>query len=168
MVLRMEHDRVDALIAQWRRERPDLDPSPMAVIGRTLRVARAWSAAVEGLFAERFGLQPGWFDVLSALRRAGPPFALSPTALSDSLMITSGGTTKRLDRMEAAGLVARRPDPEDRRGILVELTQRGREIIDAAVEAHLANEERLLAGLSPRERETLERLLRKAERGLDP
>jgi len=93
---------------------------------------------------------------------------VSPTALSDSLMITSGGTTKRLDRMEAAGLVARRPDPEDRRGILVELTQRGREIIDAAVEAHLANEERLLAGLSARERETLERLLRKAERELDP
>lgn len=164
----MAEDRVDALIAQWRRERPDLDPSPMALIGRALRLARAWSGSIENLFTERFGLQPGWFDVLSALRRAGPPFALSPTALSESLMITSGGITKRLDRMEGAGLVARRPDPVDRRAVVVELTERGREVVDAAVEAHLANEERLLAGLSARERDTLERLLRKAERTLEP
>ena len=157
----MQHDAVDELLDQWRRERPDLDPAVVGVAGRLFRVARRLDAAVEEVFAGRHGLQPGWFDLLSSLRRAGEPYQLSPTQLSQAVMLSSGGMTKRLDRMEDDDLVRRRPDPNDRRAMLVELTPKGREVIDAAIEDHIANEERLLAGLSAAEQRTLERLLRK-------
>lgn len=155
-------DPIDRLVAEWRRERPDLDPAPMALVGRLLRTARQADRAIDqGLAAH--GLQPGWFDVLSALRRAGAPFRLTPGQLSAAVMLSTGGMTKRLDRMEAAGLVERQPDPSDRRGALVCLTRAGRRAVDAAVADHIANEDELLRGLSAAERSQLDRLLRKLE-----
>lgn len=155
-------DPIDRLIAQWRAERPDLDVAPMGLVGRVLRVARIADRAIEQQLAEH-GLQPGWFDLLSALRRAGAPYRLTPGQLSASLMLSTGGMTKRLDRMAAAGLIERRPDPTDRRGALVGLTARGRRTIDAAVTDHVANEARLLQRLTTAERRQLEALLRKLE-----
>lgn len=153
-------DPITRLVAQWKRERPDLDPYPMATIGRLLRAARIADRAIEHELS-RHGLQLGWFDVLSALRRAGAPYELTPGRLADSVMLSTGGMTKRLDRMESADLVTRSPDPSDRRGLLVGLTDKGRTTIDTAVEAHLNNEERLLRDLTKSERTQLERLLSK-------
>ena len=158
----MPDDAIDRLIDQWRTARPDLDPSPMALFGRLFRTARAADRSVEAGLAAH-GLQPGWFDVLSALRRSGPPHRLSPGRLSAAVMLSTGGMTKRLDRMEEGGLLERSPDPGDRRGVLVGLTARGRRVVDAAVDAHVANEERLLAGLGTAERTQLERLLRRLD-----
>lgn len=152
-------DAVDAITEQWRRERPDCDPSPMQVVGRISRIAMLAQRELDRVFAEH-GLTGGDFDVLATLRRSGEPFRLTPGQLSRSTMVTTGGMTKRLDRLEAAGLVRRRPDPRDRRGSLIELTEQGRKVVDDAVESHLANEERLLATLSPARRAELARLLR--------
>src|SRR5437763_1623513 len=121
-------DHIDRIIAEWHRERPDLDTRPMETFGRLFRAAEL---ADRGLTAMGgYGLEPGWFDVLAALRRAGPPYQLNPTALRESTMLSSGGMTKRLDRLTEAGLIERRPDPGDRRGTLVRLTRRGRAAID--------------------------------------
>ena len=158
----MSDDPIDRLIDQWRSARPDLDPAPMALFGRLFRAARAADRAVEAELAAH-DLQPGWFDVLSALRRSGAPHRLSPGRLSAAVMLSTGGMTKRLDRMAEAGLLERSPDPGDRRGVLVGLTARGRRVVDAAVDAHLANEARLLAGLTAGERTQLERLLRRLD-----
>jgi DNA-binding MarR family transcriptional regulator len=152
-------DSVDLIAAQWRRERPDLDPSPMEVIGRVSRLAALLQPELGRVFA-RFGINGGDFDVLATLRRAGSPFRLTPGELARSTMVTSGGMTKRLDRLEASGLVRREPDPDDRRGALISLTDEGRALVDRAVEEHLANEERLLAGLPPARRGQLASLLR--------
>ncbi|WP_454734545.1 MarR family winged helix-turn-helix transcriptional regulator [Cupriavidus necator] len=160
-------DHVDGILAQWARERPDLDASPMGVIGRLARLSRHTGRAIEAALAET-GLSPWEFDVLATLRRAGPPYALSPGALIGSLMITSGTMTNRLDHLERAGLVQRRPNPDDRRGLLVELTDAGRERVDHAVELHVANEHRLLAGLSAAERTQLATLLRRWLRQFEP
>jgi DNA-binding MarR family transcriptional regulator len=153
-------DRIDAIEQAWRRERPDLDVTPLVLFGRLFR---AVGLADEHLGAglARFDLQPGWFDLLTALRRAGDPYELNPTRLMQVTMLSSGGMTKRLDQMAAAGLVERRPDPSDRRGILVRLTRRGRQTIDRALPVHVANEGRLLAGLNAQERRSLDVLLRK-------
>jgi DNA-binding MarR family transcriptional regulator len=162
-----ERDGVDLILEQWRRERPDLDASPIGVIGRISRLARELEQRLEPVYAEQ-GLEPGWYDVLATLRRSGPPYRLRPTEFSNALMLTSSGTTKRLDRLEQAGLVARTPDPDDRRGTLITLTAAGRELVDAASEAHLANEHRLLSALTEGERERLAALLRKLLVGLPP
>jgi DNA-binding MarR family transcriptional regulator len=162
-----ERDGVDLILEQWQRERPDLDASPIGVIGRISRLARELEARLEPVYAEQ-GLEPGWYDVLATLRRTGAPYRLRPTEFSSALMLTSSGTTKRLDRLEQAGLVARTPDPDDRRGTLITLTAAGRELVDAASEAHLANEHRLLGALSEGERERLAALLRKLLVGLPP
>jgi DNA-binding MarR family transcriptional regulator len=153
-------DHIDTISAQWRRERPDLDIAPLALLGRLLRAAHlADRALAEGTTAH--GLQPGWFDLLAALRRAGPPFELRPTDLMAATMLSSGGITKRLDRLAAGGLVERRPDPADRRGARVRLTDEGRAVADRALETHIAGEERLLEPLQAGERETLDELLRR-------
>ncbi len=152
-------DAVDLVLEQWRRERPDLDPSPIGVIGRIARTQQRQQRQLDALF-ERHGLPPGGFDVLATLRRSGAPYRLSPTQLHRALMIASGSVTARLDRLERLGLVERRRDPHDRRGLLVGLTAAGRERVDLVVVDHLANEQRLLAGLDARERETLAGLLR--------
>jgi DNA-binding MarR family transcriptional regulator len=153
-------DHIDSIDAAWRRERPDVDVAPLALFGRVFRTA-ALADAHLGAGLARFDLQPGWFDLLAALRRAGKPYELNPTQLMHATMLSSGGMTKRLDRLAAAGLVERRPDPSDRRGTLVRLTARGRKTIDAALPVHVANEARLLAGLSAQERRSLDSLLRK-------
>jgi DNA-binding MarR family transcriptional regulator len=132
----------------------------MSVVGRLFR-ATALADAELGPPLAAIGLQPGWSDILAALRRAGPPSELNPTQLMRATLLTSGGTTKRLDRLAEAGLVERRPDPNDRRGILVRLTRKGRALIDRAMPIHLANQDRLLAGLDAAERRMLEDLLRK-------
>ena len=156
----MSDDPIDVLVQQWRAVRPDIDPAPMALVGRLLRVARATDRAVgEGLAAH--DLQPGWFDVLSALRRAGAK--LTPGTLASTVMLSTGGMTKRLDQIEAAGLLTRSPDPSDRRGLLIALTPKGRRVVDRVVEAHVSNEERILSGLSAAERRRLDLLLRKLE-----
>ena len=125
-------DHVDEILAQWRRERPDLDASPIGVFGRLSRADRLVDTALaEGIAGH--GLQPGWFDLLAALRRQGPPFELNPTQLTEATLLSSGGTTKRLDRLADAGLIERLPDPHDRRGTLVRLTQHGKRVIDRAL-----------------------------------
>jgi DNA-binding MarR family transcriptional regulator len=133
----------------------------MAVLGSLAEAAQLVARDhLRPLFAAH-GLQPGEFDVLATLRRAGPPHALSPTALFEATMVTSGAMTGRIDRLERAGWVTRQPDPDDRRGTLVALTPQGHELIDRLMALHVANEQRVLAGLSRAEQETLLALLAK-------
>jgi DNA-binding MarR family transcriptional regulator len=158
-------DDVDSILDQWRRERPELDPSPIGVVGRVSRLARELEARLEPLYREH-GLEGGWHDVLATLRRQGPPYRLRVTDLTDATMLTSSGTTKRLDKLEQAGLVVREPDPNDRRGTLISLTDAGLAAIDATTADHLANERRLLATLTADEQALLADLLRKLRLGL--
>jgi DNA-binding MarR family transcriptional regulator len=160
-----ERDGVDEILDQWRAERPDLDASPIGIIGRISRLARELEARLEVVYREH-GLEPGWHDVLATLRRQGPPYRMRPSDFTGTLMLTSSGTTKRLDRLERAGLVARTPDPDDRRGVLITLTPAGVELIDEVTVAHLDNERDLLAALDEEEREQLAALLRKLQLGL--
>jgi DNA-binding MarR family transcriptional regulator len=157
-------DAVDRITAQWRRERPDLDSTPMEVIGRITRLSALVQRELERVFAQH-ELAGGDFDVLATLRRSGGP--LTPGELSRSTMVTTGGMTKLLDRLETQGLIRREPDPRDRRGRLIVLTDNGRALIDRAVEAHLQNEQRLLADLSDAKREKLAALLRELLIALD-
>jgi DNA-binding MarR family transcriptional regulator len=159
-------DHLDRILEQWQRERPDLDTEAMGVLGRLFRIAQLAETKL-GAPLRVYGLEPGWFDLLAALRRAGPPYELNPTALRHATMLSSGGMTKRLDRMTEAGLIERRPDPDDRRGTLVRLTRKGKTLIDRAVEAHLRNEEQVIAALEPHELRTLDDLLRKLLAALD-
>lgn len=153
-------DQVDRILAQWALVRSDLDVAPMGVIGRISRLTRYLERSLDETF-KQFGLN-GWaFDMLATLRRAGPPYQLCPTDLFKEMMITSGAMTNRIDRMEEAGLVTRLPDPNDRRGVLVELTTEGLALVDKAVQAHVANEARLLKALSQEEQLLLAGLLRK-------
>ena len=155
----MMSDHVDRIVEAWQRERPDLDVAALALLARLFRAADL-ADAVLGQQLAAHGLQPGWFDLLAALRRAGEPYALTPTQLMRTMMLSSGGMTKRLDRLVDAGLVERTPDPSDRRGTLVKLTGRGKATIDTLLPVHLANEQRLLASLNPVQQRTLDQLLR--------
>jgi DNA-binding MarR family transcriptional regulator len=152
-------DETDGLLAAWARERPDLDPAPLAVLSRVTRLARHLDRERRAAFAAQ-GLEAYEFDVLTARRRAGPPYELTPGRLLTETLVTSGTMTHRLDRMEARGLVARRPDPADGRGVRVRLTAAGRDRADAAVADLLDRERTLLAGLSERDRDRLAALLR--------
>lgn len=139
-------DAVDAILQQWRRERPDLELAPMATIGRLKRCAALMQRRLDATFAQ-FGMS-GWeFDVLATLRRSGAPHRLTPTVLFSTLMITSGTMTHRLQRLEAGGLVRRVPNCDDARSMLVELTAAGLALIERAVEAHVENERAILAPL---------------------
>jgi DNA-binding MarR family transcriptional regulator len=160
-------DGVDAILDQWHRERPDLDTAPIAVIGRISRLSREIERRLEPVYAAS-GLEPGWYDVLATLRRVGPPYRLRPTDFTATLMLTSSGTTKRLDRLEAAGHITREPDPSDRRGVLITLTPQGRRLVDKAAVKHMANERRILAGLTAAEQRQLAGLLRKLSNTLPP
>jgi DNA-binding MarR family transcriptional regulator len=151
-------DAVDRITAQWRSERPDLDSTPMEVIGRVTRVSALLQRRLERVFEEH-GLTGGDFDVLATLRRSGPPYRLTPGELSRSTMVTTGGMTKRLDRLETQRLIRREADPSDRRGRLIALTDEGRALIDRAVEAHVQNEHRLLSDLPAAKRKQLAALL---------
>ena len=152
------HDHVHAVMEQWRREAPHFDRSPLAVVARISRLAQLIQLELERVF-EAYGLNGGEFDVLASLRRSGPPYSLSPTSLSSSLIVTSGGMTKRLRMLERRGLVRRDPDPGDGRSMLVTLTPEGMRLVDEVVPVHWANEKRLLEGLPARDRAALGRLL---------
>ncbi len=156
---RAERDAVDELTAQWERERPDVDVSPMGVIGRVSRLSRVFERRLKDYFATH-GLEPWEFDVLASLRRSGAPYELTAGALLKSAMVTSGAITNRIDRLEAKGLVRRGQSPDDRRSVRVRLTDEGLKVVDDVLVGHIANEEALLAPLSPMERELLIKLLR--------
>jgi len=153
-------DALDRILDQWRRERPDLDCSPMGIIGRISQLQREVHLAQRATFA-RHGLDVPSFDVLAALRRAGPPYQLTPTALMRTALVTSGAITQRLDRLEERGLITRGRSPDDGRAVVVSLTDAGREALDAALPDHLDTERKLLDGLSDDDRERLAGLLRR-------
>jgi DNA-binding MarR family transcriptional regulator len=153
-------DRIDRILAQWKHERPDLETRAMGIVGRIQRAAAALRPRLDATH-ELSGLGGESFDVLASLRRSGPPFQLSPTELYREMMLTSGAMTNRIDRLEAAGLVVRRPAPLDRRGTFVRLTAKGKNLIDAATTRHVANEDALLSALDAREQQQLGELLRK-------
>lgn len=161
-----EKDAVDAILAQWHRERPDLDVSPMGLIGRTTRLASHYRKAIGRVFSQ-YGLNPGEFDVLATIRRSGAPYQLSPTELFTSMMVSSGTMTNRIDRLEQAGLVERIPDERDRRGTLIKMTDKGFELIEAAVTAHVENEHKILSVLNEAEKDDLSQLLRKLLRSIE-
>ncbi|WP_055589867.1 MarR family winged helix-turn-helix transcriptional regulator [Peterkaempfera griseoplana] len=153
-------DEVDRLVAAWRRERPDLDVEPLEVLSRVSRLARHLDRARRAAFTEH-GLEPWEFDVLTALRRAGAPYQLSPGQLLTQTLVTSGTMTNRIDRLAGKGLVQRLPDPGDRRGVLVRLTDSGRNRADEALAGLLDHERALLAELAPAQRTELAGLLRR-------
>lgn len=157
--VRKVSDEVDDIVARWRAERPDLDVAPMQVLSRVSRLARHLDRARRAAFAAH-SLEAWEFDVLSALRRQGAPYQLSPGALLRATLVTSGTMTNRIDRLEASGLVRRRHDPQDKRGVLVELTRDGIGQVDAAVADLLERERELLASLSADQQEELAGLLR--------
>ncbi|MEW2508999.1 MarR family transcriptional regulator [Streptomyces sp. NPDC046870] len=151
---------VDAIIEQWARVRPDLDTRAMEVFGRIFRLSRVMGDRLERAF-KPYGLSRGEFDVLATLRRSGEPYTLSPSELSATLMLTTGGMTGRLDKLERAGLLRRSPDPHDRRGLRVSLTEEGLRLIDEAVDDGLAQESTALSALDAAEADQLAGLLRK-------
>jgi DNA-binding MarR family transcriptional regulator len=149
------------MLDQWRRERPEINAEGMSLVPRVIRLAHLYDAEMAHV-SRSFDLKPGWLDVLSALRRIGPPYRMSATELARWVLLSSGGMTSRLDRMENAGLVKRRPDPSDRRGVLIELTARGHAVIDAAIDAHLALYKQLVStALSKTEQQKFIELTRK-------
>jgi len=152
-------DEVDRLVEAWRRERPDLDVRPMEVLSRVSRLSRHLDRGRRQAFAEH-GLEAWEFDVLTALRRAGEPYRLSPGRLLRETLVTSGTMTNRVDRLAARGLVRRLPDPSDRRGVLVELSPEGLRKVDAALAALLEHERALLAGLDLDQQAELSAMLR--------
>lgn len=157
----MAKDRAKNAVEQWRRERPDIDPSAMETIGRLLQAAKLIERDHLNPIFARFDLQKGEFDVLASLRRSGAPYELTPTALYEALMLSSGAMTSRVDRLEQAGLVERRPDPDDRRGTRVRLLPAGRTLVEQALVVHVQNEEAILSGLTAAERLQLDKLLAK-------
>ena len=154
------------IVEQWKTERPDLDASPMHVIGRVSRLAAEIDPLLAPVFVAR-GLGDGEFDVLATLRRSGKPYEMSPGDLGASMMVTSGAVTKRVDRLERAGFVTRKVSEVDARARLIRLTGSGRKVVDTTIVDHVANEERLLAGLTASERKVLATLLRKLGDSID-
>ena len=153
-------DEVDVLVDAWRRERPDLDVAPLEVLSRVSRLARHLDLARREAFAAH-DLEPWEFDVLAALRREGAPYTLSPGRLLQVTLVTSGTMTNRIDRLEAKGLVARVPDPNDGRGVQVVLTEAGRTRVDDALTDLLAHEREILSALPAHDRDELADLLRR-------
>ena len=156
----MNNDHVDMILDQWRQAMPELDPSPMAVIGRMGRISKLMSDEVVQLLTT-FDLNMGEFDVLATLRRSGKPYRLTPGQLLQTLMLTSGAMTNRLDKLEQRELIQRQPDPDDRRAVQVQLTDSGLELINRAVVAHVENENRMLTALTDTEQQQLADLLKK-------
>lgn len=155
-------DLIARAIEDWGRERPDLDTAPMELFARLGRTHRLATGAIEEALA-RFDLTVSAMDVLLALRRSGEPYRLTPSELAAVSLLTSGGVTFRLDKLQEAGLIRRVPSTEDRRVVWAELTAAGRALADEVVTAHIANEERLLASLSTKDIATLRRLLGRLE-----
>ncbi|MFE2702490.1 MarR family winged helix-turn-helix transcriptional regulator [Streptomyces mirabilis] len=157
--MKTPQDPVDAIIEQWATVRPDLDTAAMEVFGRVFRLARTMGDRMEKAYAP-YGISRGEFDVLATLRRSDAPYTLSPRQLSATLMLTTGGMTGRLDKLERAGLLRRSPDPHDRRGLQVTLTDKGLRLIDEAVGAGLAVQSEALAHLDEEQAGQLAALLR--------
>lgn len=155
-------DAVDQAVAQWQRERPDLDATPMTIFGRIARIF-ALQRREQARVHEPFGLTHAAFDLLANLRRSGRPHRKTASALARSSMISTGGVTFRMDGLEDAGLVRRVRDSNDRRVVAAELTEHGLEIIDEAIERHVELFQDMLAGLSKTERRQLAALLAKLE-----
>jgi DNA-binding MarR family transcriptional regulator len=152
-------DEVDEIVERWRSERPDLDVEPLQVLSRVTRLARHLDRARRAAFAAH-GLETWEFDVLSALRRAGPPYQLSPGALLRATLVTSGTMTNRIDRLAEADLVGRSRDPQDKRGVLVRLTDQGLRTVDAAMSDLLMRERAILTSLDEAEQARLAGSLR--------
>ena len=157
---------MDAILDQWAAERPDVDVSAIAVIGRISRLEKRLAAELARVFALH-GLEHWEYDVLATLRRSGAPFELTVGEMLESMMLASGTISHRIDRLEGRGLVERRPDPSDGRVVRVRLTRAGKTLLERALVDHAANEERLLSGLSAREREQLAALLRRLQVTVD-
>ncbi|TDE53205.1 MarR family transcriptional regulator [Nonomuraea mesophila] len=145
-------DSVSAVLEQWRRERPDIDPWPIGVVGRIMRISRMWDKEIKDFLAGE-GLDPGEFDVLSTLRRSGAPYELTAGTFLKTSLVTTGAITLRVDKMHDKGLVVRTRDENDRRSVRIRLTDHGLEVIDRVLPLHIANEARLLQALDPDERE---------------
>jgi len=160
-------DPVDTLLEQWHQERPEVDVSGLGVAVRVEMIAKLLRRSAEKSLAG-VGLKTWQYDVLSALRRQGPPFELPATELARASLLTSGAMTTRIDHLESGGLVERRPDPRDRRGVRVRLTSTGRKLIDAALHARLNAAEASIKGLSAAERRSIEKGLRKLLVSLRP
>jgi DNA-binding MarR family transcriptional regulator len=160
MQIKMSHDEIDRIRGQWRAELPDLDTAPMETVGRILRVHFLAGNKMRRLF-QRSGLDWGGLDVLATLRRSGPPYRLTPTHLYRALALTSGAMTHRIDALERAGFVERKPDPEDRRGSRIGLTAKGRALVDRVMDEHMKGEAQIAAALSHVEQKTLAKLLKK-------
>ena len=160
-------DEVDRIVAAWRRERPDLDVAPLEVLSRVSRLSRLLDRARSAAFAQH-GLETWEFDVLSALRRSGEEYQLSPGQLVGVTMVTSGTMTNRIDRLAGRGLVRRLPDPADGRGVMVRLEESGRKVADAALADLLEVESSVLAALDPGEHDRLAGLLRDLLTAFDP
>jgi len=162
----MTDDAVDRIIEQWHREMPDLELDSMALYGRVHRISQKLAARLHRLRSEQ-GLGRNEFDVLAAIRRSGEPFTLSPKEIGATLMLSSGGLTGRLDKLEAAGYVERLPDPADRRGLKVRMTELGREVIEVAVRSGIELQNESLSVLTAAERDELGALLRKLHLGFE-
>lgn len=152
-------DHVDRIVAQWNKERPDLDVGPMATFGRLARLTALLRSEMDKTW-KKYGLNQASFDVLATLRRSGKPDGLSPGELLELTMVTSGTMTNRVDQLVKAGLVERRPNPDDRRGFLVRLTKAGFSTIEKAVSDHTDTQHRLLKGLSVKQQQELNHLLK--------
>lgn len=153
-----QSDSISSFIADWRRERPDLDPWPLGIVGRISRIYARFLRQADTWLAP-LGL--GWetFSLIAALRRSGKPYALNPTELQRQSLLTSGAMTNRIDRVEAQGLVERRPDPADRRGVIVRLTPAGRALADKAIAVHFRATAEWLGQIPAAERTRLDQLL---------
>jgi DNA-binding MarR family transcriptional regulator len=158
---------IDDVLTGWRGTDPGFDLRPLEVTGRLSRIGPLLARRQEAVFS-RFGVNRGEVGALSALRVVGPPHRLSPTSLGRGLMMSSAGVTSRIDRLERRGLVRRLPDPDDRRGVIVELTDEGLALVDQAVEAVTESDRQLLGRLDGQEMTDLEALLRKLLAGLEP
>jgi DNA-binding MarR family transcriptional regulator len=162
----LPQDHVARVQAQWRRELPDVDMEGARILGRARRITLLSRGEIEAVFA-RHGIDTGEFDVIATLRRSGPLYALRPTELFQSLMISSGGLTDRLARLEKRGLIRRRPSEEDKRSLLVELTAKGRAVAEAALREDMAIENAMVGTLTRDERTELIRLLQKLAAGIE-
>ncbi|SDQ90801.1 MarR family transcriptional regulator [Pseudovibrio sp. Tun.PSC04-5.I4] len=159
-------DHVARVVRQWKKEVPDVDATPMHILARMMRINIMINKDISGNFGS-FGLATGDFDVLATLRRSGEPFALRPTELSKSSMLTSGTMTSRLDKLEKMGLVCRKPNPEDRRALMIHLTEKGKSLVEQAAAKHFEMEAEMLAVLPPEDREMLEGILERWSRRLE-
>ena len=162
----MNVDKIDTIIEQWNKARPDLDVSPMSLVGRFIRINQHLNQEMAKTFAEH-GLNLASFDVLATLRRAGPPYGLSPNDLLATMMVTSGTMTNRVDQLAKLGYVERKQNPSDARSVIISLTEQGCLVIDAAVTDHVATQTKLTSRLSVDEQQQLDGLLRNFLQGFE-